>query len=996
MVKYYPDLKVSPSDQNKYKAFKLDNELMVYLISNPTVEKGAGALEVRVGSLRDPREYQGLAHFLEHMLFIGSEKYPGEGEYMTFIGQNGGNTNAYTAATATNYHFEVADDKLLLALDMFAQFFISPLLKDSSAAKEVNAVNSEAEMYYNNDMWRKYNLNSLLCDPKAELSKYNVGNLDTLGNLRGHLTLESDKVKAAEGGAPVEQKPVDPAVEERKAKLVQALKDFHKKYYSANEMVLTVFTKGDLDKLEEHIINIFSKIENKKVEHQHFKNDIAPFSQAYKNKFVKAVPIAKNKTLEFRFRLKEFSGDIYSKSGDYVSWLIGHESKGSILNLLIQEGLALELSSGFSTTEDYVSSLDCVVKLTEKGATEEGIRQVASAVGSYINMLKKEGVQEWIHDEIKAINNLKYQYQDTSTGLNKCVSLCSNYHKYLEPENVLYNGYERRTFNKELTKEIIDSLTLENVHILYFNHEFDAATFSTDPFYKTKYLVGDVPADIATSFKSGDLSWSKLKDLIHLPEKNTFIPRHFDLKALPAEAKKTPEKVAEDERSTAWHWQDNKFKLPKASASLQIYLEANGFIYSAENNILLQIWTLLFDNEFRSVKYMAEMAAIDSSLSLNTHGVVLSVNCFDESLKPFILKVIEVMKQMEANGFTPEQFLNQRDNLEKAFDKSTKEAPFRYVMAEVSNFVTSNYVSTAEKLEAIKNVTYEHAIAFSKKLFQKVRFEWLIEGNVTKEEATDIATTFNASFFKELNSKVLPKSETGEYRVVKLPENTNHILELNSVVPAEQNSCFWKLFEICNGDKLSAEINFIMNWIRSPYFEDLRTQQQLGYVVAAFNRVYNGVRVVCFLIQSNVKSTHYCVERTHIFLEQMKKELENMPSAKFEEIRSGVLTNLRDPNKRLSEQFNEDWSEIRSHQFKFNRREWVAEKVEKLTQETVVAFFTKYFFTSPATFELHFYAQSAKDSSHKERSERKGLVHYENAQIFKRSLELHTDPNVLI
>ena len=145
MVKYYPNLKISQSDKNKYKAFRLDNQLMVYLVQNEEAEKAGASLQCHVGSLRDPRESQGLAHFLEHMLFIGSEKYPGEGEYMTFLGQNGGYTNAYTSNYVTNYHFEIKDDKLPLALDMFAQFFISPLFEDGSVAKEINAVNSEAE-----------------------------------------------------------------------------------------------------------------------------------------------------------------------------------------------------------------------------------------------------------------------------------------------------------------------------------------------------------------------------------------------------------------------------------------------------------------------------------------------------------------------------------------------------------------------------------------------------------------------------------------------------------------------------------------------------------------------------------------------------------------------------------------------------------------------------------------------------------------------------------
>jgi hypothetical protein len=62
----------------------------------------------------DPWELPGLAHFCEHMLFLGTDKYPLENEYGKFISAHGGHTNAYTAADHTNYHFDIAPDHLLV------------------------------------------------------------------------------------------------------------------------------------------------------------------------------------------------------------------------------------------------------------------------------------------------------------------------------------------------------------------------------------------------------------------------------------------------------------------------------------------------------------------------------------------------------------------------------------------------------------------------------------------------------------------------------------------------------------------------------------------------------------------------------------------------------------------------------------------------------------------------------------------------------------------
>ncbi len=50
------------------------------------------------GHLEDPWEYAGLAHFLEHMLFLGTEKYPDQAEYKEYLGKNSGSSNAYTGS----------------------------------------------------------------------------------------------------------------------------------------------------------------------------------------------------------------------------------------------------------------------------------------------------------------------------------------------------------------------------------------------------------------------------------------------------------------------------------------------------------------------------------------------------------------------------------------------------------------------------------------------------------------------------------------------------------------------------------------------------------------------------------------------------------------------------------------------------------------------------------------------------------------------------------
>ena len=115
-------------------------------------------MAVRVGHLCDPDSVPGLAHFCEHMLFLGTEKYPDENEYNPYLSSHGGSSNAFTDTEDTNYYFDINSDHFEGAVDRFAQFFISPLFTESATSRELKAVDSENSKNHQNDAWRSYQL----------------------------------------------------------------------------------------------------------------------------------------------------------------------------------------------------------------------------------------------------------------------------------------------------------------------------------------------------------------------------------------------------------------------------------------------------------------------------------------------------------------------------------------------------------------------------------------------------------------------------------------------------------------------------------------------------------------------------------------------------------------------------------------------------------------------------------------------------------------------
>lgn len=169
-----------------------------------------------IGYLSDPDDLPGLAHFCEHMLFLGTQKYPQENEYNMYLSQNSGSCNALTHMDHTNYYFDVHPEKLEGALDRFAQFFIAPLFTEALTELELNAIHLEHEKNLATDTWRIDQLEKSSADPNHPFSKFGTGNKQTL-----------DFIPKKKG-----------------INVRQKLLEFHENFYSANIMALCVLGKG--------------------------------------------------------------------------------------------------------------------------------------------------------------------------------------------------------------------------------------------------------------------------------------------------------------------------------------------------------------------------------------------------------------------------------------------------------------------------------------------------------------------------------------------------------------------------------------------------------------------------------------------------------------------------------------------------------------------------------------------------------------------------------
>lgn len=148
-----------PLDDRDFATYLLGNGLRVLLCSDPSTNSAGVAMDVHVGACSDPDDLPGLAHFCEHMLFLGTEKYPVEDSFETFLSSNGGQSNAFTDSENTVYYFDMAAesyDKFKEGLLRFGSFFSGPLFTESATGRELNAIESENAKNLQSDVFRLY------------------------------------------------------------------------------------------------------------------------------------------------------------------------------------------------------------------------------------------------------------------------------------------------------------------------------------------------------------------------------------------------------------------------------------------------------------------------------------------------------------------------------------------------------------------------------------------------------------------------------------------------------------------------------------------------------------------------------------------------------------------------------------------------------------------------------------------------------------------------
>lgn len=885
-------------DDRNYRVITLPNKLEALLIHDAEIDHSSAALDVNVGSFADPRHLCGLAHFCEHLLFMGTKKYPSENEYSKYLSEHSGHYNAYTASDETNYYFEISHEYLEEALDRFSQFFISPLFSPDCKDREIKAVDSENKKNLQNDTWRLHQLDRSLANKDHPYNKFSTGNLTTLD--------------------------ADP--KQQGINVRDELLKFYDASYSANLMKLVVIGRESLDILQEWVTSKFSAVRN--IDRPPPQYDGLPLTSNELKKIIRAVPIKNSRDLTVTFQVPDQYANYSSKPCVYYSHLIGHEGPGSLLHFLKEKELATELSAGCDHVVHGTDFFIIDIELTEKGLAE--YEQILINIFQYLKMVEKTGPQKWIFEEMKDISVANFKFMPKS-GASKTTSHLSSVMQrpYLPRERLLSVSLVR-DFDPRQIEQFGTFLVPDNFRVNLTSQSFQGTLDHKEKWYGTEYSVTDISSELLEKLRNVDSNPE-----LHIPSKNEFIATDFEVKKKEvSQPLKHPYLIKYNSQTKVWYKKDDTFWSPKGEVHISL---KNPLSQSTPANTVKSfIFSEIISDQLVDFAYDAEVAGLSYDVSVLRSGFEIAISGYNHKLLILLERILKKIMTLEMN---PGRFQVLKERVLRTYKNFGFGVPFREISLHGFFLLNENSWDVEDKIKELEALELDDLKAIIPALLRQFQVEILGIGNLSKEDVLkvyDLVTEI-------IHPSDLGQSQKVEGRSIWLPKGSTYYYNIDVKDKQNINSCIDYFLQVSRiADRRARTTVEILAQIGSERaFNQLRTKEQLGYVVFSgtkTTRTTIGYRV---LIQSE-RTTDYLEKRIDNFLILLGNFLKSMSQEEYQDNVEALISKKLEKKKNLREEASRYWSHITSGYYDFLRHEEDVELMRTIDKQEVIEIFEQY------------------------------------------------------
>lgn len=871
---------VSPNDTRAYKTLVLPNQLEIMLVSDPSAEKSAAALSVGVGLLQDPMSQQGMAHYLEHMLFLGTERYPDTNAYSEFMTANGGLQNAYTWLDITNYMFKVNNDAFDEALARFSDFFKAPKLYPEYTEKEKNAVNAEWSMRREMDFFGQFNLSRSMMGSHPA-NRFLIGNLESLGDKEGS-QLHAETVA------------------------------FYQRYYSSNIMKAALLSHLPLAEMEQLAVKHFASIENKNIAKPTVTERI-DFSQLG-GKRIHYVPNEDVKQLRLDFTITNNSHQFAVKPNEFVTYLLGSEMPGTPAERLKAMGLisALNVSASPDLYGNY-GSLSIDIDLTDAGMQHR--EMIVATLMNYIDLVKQQGVDSRYFSEIKTSLNNQFRFLEKGDEFGYVSNLADAMQK-VPARNAINAGFHYEKFDGQAVTDVLAQLTPEHLRIWYISKQEPSE--AQLHFYDGKYKISDISSEEIAS-------WQQPTSVaLNLPAVNRLLPENFALKAQQAQA--LPEKVIARDGVTAWLFPSQKFA-SQPRAVLEIVINSAAAQQRVDARVALALWSDLYNLQQSALITEAQIAGMQLNVN-DGNGMTLRLSGFTDK-QPQLLQ--EALSGLRVN-VDEVAFAAAKDRFIRGVQNQGKQFPFQQAFDAYNALVRSGNYESERLIQSAQGLTVEALEALINEVLSAHQLRIFAFGNYDKATLDAVVDEVVKALPAERQETTYARSAywlptPGQAIVVQKDIDVADVALVDAHIHAEA------------GYVQKARAAVLRSHFSNIAFDKLRTEEQLAYVVGGTSLQLEDYVGFAMYIQTPVKSVAEMQARFDSFKQEYWKVLDALTEDEFAKLKTSTLVTLKEPAKNLREEvepFISDWYRER---YQFDSEQQLIAAVEQVTLDDIKAFY---------------------------------------------------------
>lgn len=904
-----PSPEKSRSDLREYRIVRLKNGIEAILVKVPEGQSSKAAVSVAVnaGSMHEPDALGGLAHFVEHCVFLGNKKYPNRNSLDKLLSKHNGYSNAHTEMEYTAYYLEVNKEALSKAVDIFAAALEGPSFDEEMCCAELEAVDSEFHEILNNDDCRVEQMVCVLSSDDHKYRKFTWGNRASLMKFGG-------------------------------ATLVSEAKSFFETHYTPDRMKVSIVSECSFERMEQEFLAMFERI-NRVCADESNRPPISmlagcsfpvPESRLPVTVYVK--PVAEVHQLILIFQLPAILEHYRKKPVDYIAHLVGHEGRGSLIHALREANLAVDISAGVGSDGYSCNSGLCWFEI-KLNLTEEGMCEWERVKNEYIfAYLEKLTTSDQVFEELRAIGS--FQFHETTEESTK------------DPIDTA----------EELAVQMLDHFGVDRSDILIYDYIYD----EFDPDLIGKFLSFIVPQKAIAFLVTGHSSFAEkavVKEPIFgitysiqesdakkfdqppptftiPPLPNNFIPENATCG--PRSETETEKVYVEPTRKAVFAGNEKMLEIlcfnktrsqPSLRCDIRIKLNL-AETPSVESFVKTHLFVAYITDLLEPDLYCAKLVGYSVSISAMPPGkgscspaIEICVNGFQDK----ILHVTEMIVSCLQSGdgdIDSKRFARVIEVLKRGYaNEEIHPVSTQAVNARKTALSAISFFRANDKLKVLLNL-----IQIGSSLLHLPPIhsgQVLLSGSYLESHPDDL--------HKLISPMITRPSDDSPSLVVQNINVETSIVE-PSLNPNEPTSCLVIYYQLSSefSVEVSAIADVLSDLFSEPFFDSLRTEEQLGYSVQCGSRYTNGSIGIEFLIQSSSETPEKMIGRIERFIERFyKKEIHAMTDSEFDDQINALVESLRETPTSLGREAKDLWTEVTEKRYMWDLNERIGNEIRK-------------------------------------------------------------------